>query len=121
MRALLGHGGADQSLTDLEPEVRRGLWRIADRVRDLQLASLLIEHVDGERLKGDEARDELGNARQQLVERQDRGHLTAEIEQRGDEVLFGGDKGYEIVAVSAIKPQTLKPLLEKIGATIRRG
>ena len=69
-------------------QLEAGGVRIADGVADAQLAALLVEQVDGERVELDEAADELRNALQQLVEVDDRRDLAAQIEQGEQDVAF---------------------------------
>ena len=53
-----------------------------------ELAALLVEQVDGERVERNQPADELGNPLQQLVEVDDGRDLAAEVEQRQQDVAF---------------------------------
>ena len=87
-RPALGHDRADDALADGQPERPLDVLRIADGVRDAQVLSFLVEQPDGKGLERGQARDQLGDLLEQLVEVQDRGDLAAELEQR-DEQLGG--------------------------------
>ncbi len=86
-RLPLGDGGADHPLAHFQPERARDVFRIADRVRDGQLVALRIEQVHREGLELREARDQLRDLLQQLVEIEHRRDLAAEREERRE--LFG--------------------------------
>ena len=87
-RVPFGSRGADESMADRDPE-RSGDWfRIADRVRDRQLAALLVEQVQAERGEMREPGDELRDLRQQLFEIEHGGDFTPEREERRQ--LFRG-------------------------------
>ena len=47
-RPLLGDGGADESLADLQAEVLDDVLGIADGVGDAQIAPAFVEQIDGE-------------------------------------------------------------------------
>ena len=51
-----------------------------------ELAALLVEQVDGERVELDQPADQLGNALQQLVEIDDGRDLPAQVEQGQQDV-----------------------------------
>jgi len=77
------------------------LGRIADRVRDRQLVALRIEQVDGKRLELRDARDELGDLLEQLVEVEHGRDFPSEREERrqrlkraGANVGFGCSGGF---------------------------
>jgi len=89
-RALVAHRGADDSLADLEAEPLERLGRVADGVRDGEVAALLVDEVDRERLVVGQPADELWDALEQLVEVEDGGDLPAEVEQRREELLVAG-------------------------------
>ena len=54
-RPLLGDRGADDAFTDLEADGFGDPGGIAGRVGDAQLAALLVEQIDGERVVGNDA------------------------------------------------------------------
>ena len=87
-RPAFGDDRADDALADRQPERPLDVLRIADGVRDAQVLALLVEQPDGKGLERRQARDQLRNLLEQLVEVQDRGDLAAELEQR-DEQLGG--------------------------------
>ena len=85
-RLALGDRGADQPLPDLHPQRAGELVRIADRVGDRQLVALGIQQVDGKGVKRGQARDELRDLVQQLVEIEHRCDLASQLEQRRHEL-----------------------------------
>jgi len=89
-RLAIGDRGADQAAADRQAERPRDVLGIADRVGNRQIVALRIEQVDGERLEVGQARDQLGNLVQQLVEIEHRRHFAAEREQRR-QLIVGGD------------------------------
>ncbi len=108
-RLAFGDGGADQPVPDLQPQPPHDIVRIADGVGDRQLLAARIEQVDGERLELGDARDELRNLVQQLVEIEDGGDLAPQLEERDDELADvrrsgrsgGGGVGHEITSIIA--------------------
>ena len=74
---------------------RHGRLRLRDSRRNTQtqLAPALVEQVDGERVEGDEAPDQLRDLLQQLVEVENGGDLAAKIEEGRDELMFADAGG----------------------------
>ena len=57
------------------------------------LAAAFVEQVDGKRFEGDEPLDQARDLFEQFLEVQNAGNLPSEIEQRGDDIVFGHDLG----------------------------
>ena len=87
-RPALGHDRAHDALADCQTEGPLDLLGIAHRVRDAQVLAFFIEQPHRKGLERGQARDQLRNLLQQLVEVEDRSDLAAELEQ-GDEQLGG--------------------------------
>ena len=87
-RPAFGHHGAHDALADRQPERPLDIVGVADGVGDAQILALLVEQPHGKGLEGRQARDELGNLLEQLVEVENRGDLATQLEQ-GDEQLGG--------------------------------
>ena len=86
-RHLAGDGGADQPLALLEPR-RFGALGIADRVGDAQVVPPLVEQVDGKGVELDQARDELGDLRDEILEIENRGDLPPQIDEGRERFLL---------------------------------
>jgi hypothetical protein len=85
-RLPFGDGGADQPLPDLHPQRPHDIVRIADRVGDRELFGARVEEIDGERLELGDARDQLRDLLQQLVEIEHRRDLSPQLEQGDDQL-----------------------------------
>ena len=81
-RLALGDRGADEAVADLDAQRPDDVVRIADRVGDRQLLAARIEQVDGKRLKLGDARDELRDLVEQLVEVEHGRDLASQLEER---------------------------------------
>ena len=69
--------------------VLTGLSACVSVPRGQGTGAAVVEQVNGKGLERDEATDQARNLRQQLVEIQNRRDLTAEIEERGDDIVLG--------------------------------
>ena len=89
-RTLLGDGGSNHALANLEPEVFDHVFRISDRVRDAELTlgnvAPLVEQVDREHRERRQPRNQLRDLLQQFVEVEHRGDFAAEIEERREKL-----------------------------------
>ena len=85
-RLPFGDRGADQPLAHFDAERPDDLVGVADGVGDRQLLGARIQQVDRERLELGDARDQLRDLVQQLVEVQDGRDLATQLEERDDEL-----------------------------------
>ena len=76
-----GDGCADQTLAHFDPQRPPHLLRVADGVRQPQVFALLIEQINGEGLEGRQARDELRDLLEQLLQVEDGRDFPTELEQ----------------------------------------
>ena len=81
-RLPFGDRGADQPLADLHAQRPHDVVGVADGVGDRQLLAARVEQVDGERLELGDARDQLRDLLQQLVEVEDGRDLATQLEER---------------------------------------
>ena len=79
-RPALLHRRTDHALTEAETDRPCNLLGIANRVRDAELLPFVLEEVDRKRREAGQARDELRNLGEQLIEVEDGRYLTSELE-----------------------------------------
>ena len=91
-RPALGDGGADDALADAQPEGLLHVLRVADGVGDAQIVRFSSSSQTAERLERRQARDELRDLLEQLVEVEDRGDLAAQLEQRDEQFCGFADR-----------------------------
>jgi hypothetical protein len=65
----------------------RGI-RITDAIAHPHLAALFVQQVDGERVEGNQARDQVWNLLEQFVQIDHGRHLASQVEQRQQDVAF---------------------------------
>ena len=87
-RFLLRYRRPDDAFAHLEAEVQHHVEWITLCVRDLQFLPPLVEHVYGEHRERGQPSDQSGDAPKQLVEIENAGHLAAQLEERGNELLI---------------------------------
>src|SRR6185503_17599785 len=107
-RLPLGDGGANQPVPHLEAQPPDDVVRVADGVGDRQLLAARIEQVDGKGLELGDAGDELRDLVEQLVEVEDGGNLSPQLEERHHELARvrrsrsgGGGVCHEITSIIA--------------------
>ena len=80
-----GDGRADQTLADLDAQRPPHLLRIADGVRQPEVFTFFVEQINGEGLERRQARDELRDLLEQLVQVEDGRDLAAKLEESQQE------------------------------------
>ena len=85
--------GADDPLPEAQANRARHFLRIADRVGDAQLLALVLEEIDRERGEAGQARDQLRNLGEQLIEVEDGRDFASELEQGRQQLCVGGRPG----------------------------
>ena len=88
---LGGYDTADEPLAEADPKLPH--VRIAHGVGDSQLVPPFVQQVERERVERDETPDESGHRIEQLVELDDRRHLTPHVEERQQDVALARPVG----------------------------